>query len=103
MTYRIGQRLEICNFPDVAGYITRGEVVVVVHPQGFDPEFPQSYGVLFGNGKVRGVNPQFLRLRFGVPDINRADVDNPSTWEQFEKTTGVSRMSIIVGRPSKDY
>lgn len=93
----IDQKLEIYGLPAISGMLN-GEIVVVKYLPGHSLIVPEAYGVLRTNGEIVSAIERYLRPY--PPDKDRGDMDSPSTWEDFEKATGISREIVQHGPPS---
>lgn len=83
-------KLEVHSTPYFDGVQSYdGQVVTVLASPGYDPDFPQAYGVLFRDGILRPVHPRFLRSLPPVLPQGRGDLDVRSNWQAFDTATGL--------------
>jgi hypothetical protein len=91
--YEVGQKLEVYGLPvDGGDSAKNGEIVTVAKPKGYLPNFSQCYGVKFKDGKILPAIEKYLRPF--PPSCNRRDIDDGSTWDQFQKATGIDPDTI---------
>jgi hypothetical protein len=87
--FEMNQKLELHSLAVEFDIIRNGEIVTVLALPGYDPENPAAYGVLFKDGVLRPCIERFLRPYPPVLPNGRADLDQKSSWEQFQKATGI--------------
>lgn len=88
--YELGDKLEVHSTPYIEGVESfDGEIVTVLAYPGCNPQYPESYGVLFSDGVFRGVHPRFLRRRPLAVPTDRGDIDVASNWEAFDMVTKI--------------
>lgn len=94
--FEVGDKLEIHSLP-VTGpdFTLNGEIVIVKLARGYLQDFPQCYGVMFKDGRIQPAKECYLRPF--PPSRNRGDMDTKTTWEEFEKETGISVDTIRHG------
>lgn len=92
--FEMGQRVEIHSLPDFsADSVYNGTIATVVALPGYNTLSPLAYGLRFDDGpnvgKIEPGMPQFLRPFPPKLPSGRADIDKVSTWEDFDKATGL--------------
>lgn len=87
--YEKNQKLEIFGLTDPNEKVWNGEVVIVLALPGYNKGFPEAYGVLAKDGLLHGVNPRNLRPYPPSIPGGRKDLDNKTSWAEFDKETGL--------------
>lgn len=102
-SYKVGQKVEVHSLPNIGDLQTlNGQLVIVECLPGYHEraDFSEAYGVRFKDGSLQAIHPRHLRPF--PPMRNRGDMDKPSSWEQFEKATGISPDVVKNGRPGNE-
>lgn len=85
--YRIGQEVEIHSLVGYGDGQLNGAIATIVKLPGYHPTYQSNYLIRLPSGRELCASPDYLRVP--PPPTTRGDLDNVSSWEQFEKATGI--------------
>lgn len=91
LRFQVGDKLEIHSIPSFSSdAMANGEIVVVLEC------YPSTsyYSVLFKSGLVRPCPEKFLRPFPPVLPNGRGNMDNQTSWEEFQKETGINPAAV---------
>jgi hypothetical protein len=64
-----------------------GEIVVIAKLPGYHHTYRSNYLIRFPNGREICASPDYLRP--APPPKYRGDIDEKSSWDEWEKATGI--------------
>lgn len=95
--FELGDKAEICNVPPFPGERPlNGLTGIIVALPGYDQNFPECYGLEVEFGIINA-NPKFIRPYPPKLPNGRADIDNKTTWAEFDKATGLDSRTFREG------
>lgn len=96
--FELGQKLEVHSIPEATEeYSLNGKIVFVTKLPGCSEKWPECYEVVFADRTKRLAFVKNLRPYPPSLPNGRGDCDVVTSWEQFEKATGIPRAVILNG------
>ena len=95
--FELGDKVEVCNVPPYPGERSlNGMLGIIAGLPGYDHNYPECYALKVEFGIINSY-PNFFRPYPPKLPNGRADIDNKTTWAEFDKATGLDSRKFREG------